>query len=362
LTPRIKPYTELVETASAWLQTLMSAGVVVLGFWLGWLGARAFGWIARLTRSERDDRYWRWLGWFWWVVVALGAFALVVYTWKWRLEPFATLGRQLSQWLGNKGLIELLILAVTLAAYRIVPSLWRRIPMGSSGEFSREQVRAATLKNVLESVWRVLIVVVGALFALSNLGLNITALLAGAGVVGLGISLAAQNLIRDILNGFFILLEDQYGVGDVVTVGPVSGSVEKFNLRITVLRDLEGRVHFIPNSNVSTVTVMSRDWARAVVDVSVAYETPVDKALEVVRSEAETFYQDPRWKDQFTDQPPEMLGVNQLAESGMMIRVLFNTKPKEQWAVGREFRRRIKLRLDAEGIDIPYPTRRMIQF
>jgi small conductance mechanosensitive channel len=105
---------------------------------------------------------------------------------------------------------------------------------------------------------------------------------------------------------------------------------------------------------------MSRDWARAVVDVQVAYETPVDKALEVVKTEAEAFYQDADWKDKFTELAPEMLGVQQLGDFGMLIRVLFNTKPKEQWAVGREFRRRIKLRLDTEGIEIPYPTRKII--
>jgi small conductance mechanosensitive channel len=105
---------------------------------------------------------------------------------------------------------------------------------------------------------------------------------------------------------------------------------------------------------------MSRDWARAVVDVQVAYETPVDKALAVVKAEAEAFYGDAEWKDKFTELPPEMLGVQQLGEFGILIRILFNTKPKEQWAIGREFRRRIKLRLDTEGIEIPYPTRKII--
>ncbi len=349
-----------METSSLWLRILISIGLLILGFWIGRAGAGLAGWLATLTPDTRDDRYWRLASWLWWGITGVMIASLAAQVWQLELEPFHGWGQTLSGWLGERGLALLLIIGATSLALRLVPRLLQRVPLGNSDEFTRERVRAQTLKSVLESVLQVLIVVFGLLFALSNLGLNVTALLAGAGVVGLGISLAAQNLIRDVLNGFFILLEDQYGVGDVITVGQLSGGVERFNLRITVLRDLEGRVHFIPNSTVQQVTVMSRDWARAVVDVSVAYETPVDKALAVVQSEAEAFYNEPEWKDKFTDKAPEMLGIQQLADSGILIRVLFNAKPKEQWAIGREFRRRIKLRLDAEGIAIPYPTRRVV--
>jgi small conductance mechanosensitive channel len=348
-----------METSSLWLDTLISIGLLILGFWVGRAGAGLAGWLARLTPDTRDDRYWRWAGWLWWGLTGVMVASLAVHVWQAQLEPLRSWGQNLSGWLGERGLAVLLIIGATSLALRLVPHLLQRIPV-DNGEFSRQQVRAQTLKGVLEAVLQVLIVVFGLLLALSNLGLNVTALLAGAGVVALGISLAAQNLIRDVLNGFFILLEDQYGVGDVITVDQLSGGVERFNLRVTVLRDIEGRVHFIPNSTVQQVTVMSRDWARAVVDVSVAYETPVDKALEVVRTEAEAFYNDPEWRDKFTDKAPEMLGIQQLADSGILIRVLFNAKPKQQWAIGREFRRRIKLRLDAEGIEIPYPTRRIV--
>ncbi|WP_027881795.1 mechanosensitive ion channel family protein [Meiothermus rufus] len=350
-----------METSSLSLQLLTSLGLLLLGFWLGRAGAALLGWLGRLTPEARDDRYWRLAGWLWWGLIGLGVFSLGVFVWQMPLEPFYPWGQRLYGWLGERGLAVLLILGATVFFYRLVPRLLQRLPAGTSQEFTREQVRAQTLKSVLESVLRVLIVALGVLLVLSNLGLNVTALLAGAGVVGLGISLAAQNLIRDVINGFFILLEDQYGVGDVITVGQLSGGVERFNLRVTVLRDLEGRVHFIPNSTIQQVTVMSRDWARAVVDVSIAYEAPVDRALEVVREEVQAFYQDPDWHDKFTENPPEVLGVQQLADSGIVIRVLLNAKPKEQWAIGREFRRRIKLRLDAEGIPIPYPTRRVIQ-
>ena len=238
-----------METSSLWLRILTSIGLLILGFWVGRAGAGLAGWLARLTPDTRDDRYWRLAGALWWVLTALMVASLAAQVWRVELEPFQSWGQTLSSWLGERGLAVLLILGATSLALRLVPRLLQRVPVGS-GEFTREQVRAQTLKSVLESVLQVLIVVLGLLFALSNLGLNVTALLAGAGVVGLGVSLAAQNLIRDVLNGFFILLEDQYGVGDVITVGQLSGGVERFNLRITVLRDLEGRVHFIPNSTI----------------------------------------------------------------------------------------------------------------
>lgn len=217
-------------------------------------------------------------------------------------------------------------------------------------------MRAKTLRNVSESALKVAVVTVGGLLFLSNLGLNVTALLAGAGVAGLALSFAAQNLIRDFINGFFILLEDQYGVGDIVKVGDLAGVVEKFNLRLTVLRDLEGKAHFIPNSQIQQVTVFTQEWSRAVVDVGVAYKEDVDRVLAIFRDEAERFFQDPEWQDKLTN-PPEVLGVENLADSAVVIRTLFGTKPAQQWAVAREFRRRIKKRLDQEGVEIPFPHR-----
>jgi len=147
-------------------------------------------------------------------------------------------------------------------------------------------------------------------------------------------------------------------VGDIVKVGDLAGVVEKFNLRLTVLRDLEGRVHFIPNSEVRQVTVLTQEWSRAVVDVGVAYKEDLDRVLAVFRDEVERFYGDPEWRERFTD-APEVLGVQDLGQSAVLIRVLFNTKPAQQWAVAREFRRRIKNRLDREGIEIPYPHQKL---
>ncbi|WP_084542192.1 mechanosensitive ion channel family protein [Calidithermus chliarophilus] len=341
-------------SGASWWRWLLSLLVLILAWWAGRLGGSLLRWVGSLTPSEQDDRYWRWLGRAWWALAGVAALSLIVLVHGLALEPLRTWGEQLAAWLGSKGASGLFILALSFLAYRIVSRTLGRLPVPVSEEFTRQQVRSQTLKGVLEAVLKSVVILLGGLLFLSNLGFNVTALLAGAGVVGLAVSFAAQNLIRDVLNGFFILLEDQYGVGDVVSIGQVSGGVERFNLRLTVLRDLQGRVHFIPNSQVTQVTVMSRDWARSVEDISVAYDEDVDRALEVIRDEAERLFNDPQWQEKFT-QAPEVLGVERLAESGVVIRVLLSTKPKEQWAVGREFRRRIKIRFDHENIEIPFP-------
>ncbi|WP_117238572.1 mechanosensitive ion channel family protein [Thermus sediminis] len=331
---------------------------LLVAWLLGRYGARALNALGRLTPAEGDGRLFQLLGLLWWGVVALLYFSYLVQALGLPYEPWRSWGEGLIRWLGGQGLSALAVLALTFLGYRLAPLLLQGLPRPPEGERTREAVRGRTLRAVSESVLRVAVLIVGGLFLLSNLGLNVTALLAGAGVVGLAISFAAQNLIRDFIHGFFILLEDQYGVGDIVQIGSVGGVVERFNLRITVLRDLEGRVHFLPNSEVRQVTVLTQEWSRAVVDVSVAYKEDLDRVLEVFRDEAARFHEDPEWQARF-NASPEVLGVQHLADSGVVIRVLFNTKPAEQWAVAREFRRRIKNRLDREGIEIPYPHQKL---
>ena len=336
------------------LHIALTLAAVVL---LGRLGARLLGRLAALTPSTRDDAFFRLLGYAWWGVVAVAGASYLSHALSLPYEPLATWGRSLVAWLGGKGVAGGAVLLATWTAYRLVPLLLRSLPLPETeGELTRQAVRAKTLRNVSESALKVAVVTVGGLLFLSNLGLNVTALLAGAGVARLAVSFAAQNLIRDFIHGFFILLEDQYGVGDIVKVGDLAGVVEKFNLRLTVLRDLEGKAHFIPNSQIQQVTVFTQEWSRAVVDVGVAYKEDVDRVLAIFRDEAERFFQDPEWQDKLTN-PPEVLGVENLADSAVVIRTLFGTKPAQQWAVAREFRRRIKKRLDQEGVVIPFPHR-----
>lgn len=181
---------------------------LLLAWLLGRYGARALSALGRLTPTERDDRFFRALGFLWWGVVALLALSYLAHALAWPLEPLATWGKALAQWLGSRGLAALAVVGLTFLGYRLIPLLLARLPE-PEGELTREVVRRKTLRAVADSVLKVAILTLGGLFLLSNLGFNVTALLAGAGVVGLAISFAAQNLIRDFINGFFILLEDQ---------------------------------------------------------------------------------------------------------------------------------------------------------
>ncbi|AEV17070.1 MscS Mechanosensitive ion channel [Thermus sp. CCB_US3_UF1] len=336
---------------------LQLALTLLLALVLGRYGARALNLLGRLTPTARDNRLFQLLGYGWWGMVLLAALSYLAHALGLPHEPFASWGKALTLWLGARGLAVLAVLGLTFLAYRLIPLLLARLPEPEEA-LTREAVRRRTLRAVSESVLKGTVLVLGGLLLLSNLGLNVTALLAGAGVAGLALSFAAQNLIRDFLNGFFILLEDQYGVGDIVQIGNVGGQVERFTLRLTVLRDLEGRVHFLPNSEVRQVTVLTQEWSRAVVDVSVAYKEDLDRVLAVLRDEVERFHGDPEWRERFTE-APEVLGVQALGESGVVLRVLFSTKPAQQWPVAREFRRRIKNRLDREGIEIPYPHQKV---
>lgn len=216
-------------------------------------------------------------------------------------------------------------------------------------------LRFTTFSRVAKSIAVALVGGIGLLTAIGALGIQISpALLTLAGVVGVGISLASQNLIKDIINGFLILLEDQYGVGDVIIVGDVSGFVENMNLRITQLRNEEGRLITIPNSAISVVQNLSKEWSRVDLSVSVAYEADLDQALAVTKQVAQDMSEDPVWKDLILE-PPQLLGVDRLDYAGATIRLWIKTQPLKQWDVAREYRRRLKLAFDRAGIPIGIP-------
>lgn len=221
---------------------------------------------------------------------------------------------------------------------------------------SREK-RGRTISQLLRGVGRAIAVSLAVLLTI-NVFMDIGPILAGFGILGLAVSFGAQSLVKDFISGFFILLEDQFAVGDVIEVAGKSGTVEKMTLRVVVLRDLKGTVHVVPNSEIKVVSNMTRGWSRAVIDVGIAYDTDLDRAIAIVRDEAARFSEDPAWKDQL-DTPLEVPGVESLGDSSIVIRVLARTQPGSQWGVAREFRRRIKMRLDHEGLEIPLPQRRV---
>ncbi|HEY9807439.1 MAG TPA: mechanosensitive ion channel family protein, partial [Candidatus Obscuribacterales bacterium] len=218
----------------------------------------------------------------------------------------------------------------------------------------RLALRVSTFSRVIKSVVTIVFTFVGGLAALSVVGVDLIPLLAGAGIIGLAISFASQSIIKDMINGFLILLEDQYAVGDVITVGEVSGLVENMNLRITQLRNNEGRLITIPNSAIAVVQNLSKDWSRVDIAIDLAYGTDPDHALEVIRQVGESMYSDREWRSKMPE-APEVLGIDELDHTGILIRVWLKTQPLQQWKVGREFRRRLKYALDEAGIEIGSP-------
>lgn len=216
----------------------------------------------------------------------------------------------------------------------------------------REQ-RAQTLGALLNNVAAIVIVTFAALTIL-NTFIDIGPLLAGVGVVGLAISFGAQSLVKDVISGTFILLEGQFGIGDVVRIADVSGLVERITLRTTTLRDFEGIVHIIPNGEITRLSNLTKTWSKALIDVGVAYREDVDHVIDVLRTVGAELQADDAWNALLLE-PPEVLGVQQLADSAVVIRMQVKTLPLKQWDVARELRRRVKNRLDREGIEIPFP-------
>ncbi|RZM79868.1 mechanosensitive ion channel family protein [Leptolyngbya iicbica LK] len=220
--------------------------------------------------------------------------------------------------------------------------------------------RINTITKVIKGVKAVLVYAIGVLLVLQWLELVPGSVLALGTVLALVISFAAQNLIRDLVNGFMILLEDQYRIGDVVKIGEKSGLVETFNLRITQLRNPDGNLITLPNSSIVEVENFSRDWSRSDFRVEVAYDTDVDLALAIVRNTAETMAQDPDWQAHILD-TSEFLGVEHLSHQGMVIRIWVKTVPIQQWVVAMELRRRLKKAFDLQGIRIGIPQQLWIQ-
>jgi small conductance mechanosensitive channel len=223
----------------------------------------------------------------------------------------------------------------------------------------RGKLRVATTTRIIRGVFTALLSGIGILVACSITGVNITPILAGAGIFGLAISLASQNLIKDAIQGFFIIWDDRYAVGDVVEIGTVSGLVENINLRITQLRDAQGKLITIPNSAVDIVSNNSSQWSRADLNIPVGYQADIDRAIAVIANVALNIAQDEQWQERIWS-APQVLGVEEFSDRGIIIRVWIETEPLKQWEVAREFRRRVKIAFDREGIPIPDPQQQIL--
>ena len=256
-----------------------------------------------------------------------------------------------------------IIIAVSFVLYRVVKLIVKRLVAIKIDEEDplvrrmREQ-RAQTLGSLFTNVVLIVVVTITLLTVLSVF-INITPLLASVSVVGLAISFGAQSLVKDVISGTFILIEGQFGIGDVIQIGDTGGLVEKMTLRTTVLRDLNGAVHIIPNGEIKQVSNLTKSWSRAVIDVSIAYAEDVDRVIAMLRATAEEFQRDPEWSMLLLE-PPQVLGVENFTETGVTIRTIAKTLPLKQWEVSRELRRRIKQRLDDEEVQLPQSRVKMI--
>ncbi len=266
-----------------------------------------------------------------------------------------------STWLLEHGITILIILVVTYIAYRVARALMHRsitkyVRLRGKGRRAKEELakRSQTLSSVLTSTIGIILVFIALFMVLSELDVDIGPLLAGAGVIGIAVGFGAQSLIKDLLGGMFILLEDQYNKGDVVKVAGIAGMVVEVNLRRTVLRDLDGIVHSIPNGHITTASNYTRDWARVNLDVSVGYGEDLDRVTEVINRVGKELAED-KYFGPLIKKPPQMLRVNKFGDSGIDIKILGETIPLKQWEVTGELRKRLKKAFDEEGIEIPWP-------
>ncbi|WP_322796734.1 mechanosensitive ion channel family protein [Tepidiforma sp.] len=264
-----------------------------------------------------------------------------------------------QDWLRTNGLTVVLVVAGLVITRIVVQRVLGRVVLGASLRAAKVRAedpevverRVNTLMSTLGWLFNIFLALLGAAIVLDQLGVQVSALIAGVGVAGLAIGLAAQTLIKDVINGLFILVEGQYAVGDVVQVAGVSGQVIEITPRRTVLRDLNGHVHIIPNSAITVATNMTQGFARINLNVLVAYEEDLSRVIPIVNEECERLAAD-RPEDVLST--PQVVRVDRLADDGVELKVVGDVKAFKQWELAGELRRRLKDRFDREGIEIPY--------
>ena len=267
-----------------------------------------------------------------------------------------------ERWFDNNGVRVIAIVVVAIVVTIVTRFLVRRFRRQLEGKPSLTQElnlqRATTLAHALSTAVVVIIWAIAVLLVLGTLDVPLAPFLASAGVAGVALGFGAQSLVKDTLSGFFILLENQFGVGDVIevqtTAGPVSGKVEDLTLRVSTLRAFDGTLHVVPNGNIQVVSNKSRGWARAIVDVRVAYGEDVDKVREVLEELFEEIRQDAAFKDWIME-GPSILGVESLADYALVVRLVADTRPSRRWDAERRLRERITRRLSDRGIGMPFP-------
>ncbi len=250
-----------------------------------------------------------------------------------------------AAWLLNKIICKIIIKAVRIAV----------IPDGDMSE-EAERKREDTLIRIFVGATRIAMLIMAVLMILQEVGLKIGPILAGAGIVGLAFGFGGQYLIKDIITGLFLILENQYRIGDVVNINGTGGLVQDISLRKTTLRDLDGTVHHIPHGTITLVSNLSKDFARVNLDIGVAYNTNIEHLIEIINQTGNELAQDPVFKDSIIT-PPQFLRINEFADSAIIVKILGETRPLKQWEIAGEYRKRLKIAFDKAGIEIPFPQR-----
>jgi len=283
-----------------------------------------------------------------------------------------------SNWLIAKPLSILLLIVIGIVVrwllHRVIGRITARAATGTMPSFmsqgkvpqmflehnaaavERRQQRADAMGGLLKSIVTVIVFSVVGFMVIAQLGYNIAPLIASAGILGVALGFGAQSLVKDFLSGIFLILEDQYGVGDTVDVGAASGTVEAVGMRVTRLRDVNGTVWYVRNGELLAVGNMSQNWARTVLDIPVAFSEDLARVRGLLRDVAHEVWEDPVYRPQILEEP-EVWGVERWDPDGVVVRVVVKTAPQQQWLVARELRERIKDRFDTEGIEIPLPQR-----
>jgi len=345
------------------------AGVLLLMWLVLWVCTRA---VHRLTRRMQDqdkehlEEIERWsqqliqfirrsievlagVATLFLVLQGLGIRGVTILTWE-----------RVVTWLSTHGVRIVLVLIGAYVLTRVIQQVTDRLHLfvvpgeGSLAEVSEHRKRATTITRLLNILATVVVISVAALIVLREINVDITPILAGAGILGLAVGFGAQNVVRDVISGLFIILEDQIRIGDVAIINGKGGLVENIRLRTVVLRGLDGTVHIFQNGAINELSNMTKGFSRYVIDVGVAYKEDTDRVTEVLREVGAKLQEDPEYADKILA-PLEILGVDDFADSAVIIKIRIKTAPIHQWTVGRELRRRIKKAFDERGIEIPFP-------
>lgn len=270
------------------------------------------------------------------------------------------MNNKIITWLLEDGLRILAIIIIAFLVIKIMARIIRKtikVMVRSHGEAEHaEQKREQTLERIIVGAFVISVLVVALLMILQQLGVKIGPILAGAGIVGLAVGFGGQYLIRDLISGLFIILENQYRIGDVVTLNTTGGLVEDITLRMTTLRDMDGTVHHVPHGEIKIVANLSKRFARVNINIGVGYSTDLDKVIDVINHIGNEMAKDKHWGKMITS-PPEFLRVEDFGESAIILKIVGETLPIRQWEVTGELRKRIKQTFDREGIEIPLPQR-----